>query len=827
MPQNFRSKNSCCEAAETPKCQPENWSQLDWVKFFYHYGGKAILLIAGGKTPLEKGGWLTPYQSYEEFEQAYLRHPGCNAGIVCDGELIGVDIDYKPAKSMNGFGSIARLTKLADVADEVWELEEVLNAACTLMVRTPNDGVHVYYSGDHQLSGCNGTGHLAGVDIRAAGKHYLVCPGATLSSGGRYTATFSGSVPVIGKMPARLLKSLETETQNLKKRRDEVVSRNRGKPVRLADYIRVLLCYDPTVYDDWMRVGFVTKITNIWDDESKRLLDDGDPGIIDERRQLFDRWARGELHEPPLDVRNYGGIDELFESADSDELGFGGLFFVARERQPGRFPSNPKSCLVEVLDSAGLNPSARDQILQNLSPQDLAIAEVNERFALVTGGDLAGHVIEISDPFKPRPMKSENFNNIWRDKWVTVGPDGEDSKRARLCNLWRDSPDKRKYESVVFQPPLVHPDSYQATVVSSKELLAGQLPEGVLNTWNGFAIEPKCGDAHLPLVEHIRTNICGGEELLFHWVLSFMADMVQRPGRKPGVALGIRGGQGVGKSVITEYLMKIFGVGRHAFKTASDDDVIGDKNGALQSLILCVLEEAIWAGNPKARGKLKDLITADVISVRQLYRDPVMLANHMRMIVLTNESWMTHVDMDDRRWAILEASDSWGSDLEARREYFGPIQKAKAADGPACLLHFLLRYPYDPEVLASVPVTRARTDQQKLSMTSVEAFLFELLGNDYQVPDEGDGYKDIFNGTVVKQKLFNAYLDWASRDPRSPVSQSVFGRTISDLLTQTSSSSRPTQDNGTRPNCYVFADRLACQREFADSVKMLWENLFG
>ena len=87
----------------------------------------------------------------------------------------------------------------------------------------------------------------------------------------------------------------------------------------------------------------------------------------------------------------------------------------------------------------------------------------------------------------------------------------------------------------------------------------GMWPDGgAYNLWRGFAVEPKPGDCTLYL-DHWRDVVCAGDREHYRWALAWMAQAVQRRAEKPGTAIVMRGGEGVGKGTAAQGFGRLFG----------------------------------------------------------------------------------------------------------------------------------------------------------------------------------------------------------------------------------------------------------------------------
>ena len=122
-----------------------------------------------------------------------------------------------------------------------------------------------------------------------------------------------------------------------------------------------------------------------------------------------------------------------------------------------------------------------------------------------------------------------------------------------LVNTWLKSTDRRAYQHVGFYP-------------------GTKVPERHANLWTGFRTEPRAGDWS-KLRNHIKDNICQGDEQSFAWLMTWMAHMFQRPWEKPGTCVALRGGKGVGKSKLSQWLR--FVIGQASFTASSSEHVTG------------------------------------------------------------------------------------------------------------------------------------------------------------------------------------------------------------------------------------------------------------
>jgi len=200
------------------------------------------------------------------------------------------------------------------------------------------------------------------------------------------------------------------------------------------------------------------------------------------------------------------------------------------------------------------------------------------------------------------------------------GADGK-IKRITWADRWMKDRGRRGYEGLEFFPdPNNTPGSPQ-----------------FLNLWSGFAIAPATAPdpgKYKTFHDHLLQNVCGDEQL-FRWVFGFFAHIVQRPRERLGIALVLRGGQGVGKTKVGETIGSLFP--RHWMLVDNPRYVTGQFNAHMASCLILQADEAVWAGDKAAEGRLKGLITSRIQFIEAKGIDPVPLANYVRLIMTSNE----------------------------------------------------------------------------------------------------------------------------------------------------------------------------------------------
>ncbi len=311
--------------------------------------------------------------------------------------------------------------------------------------------------------------------------------------------------------------------------------------------------------------------------------------------------------------------------------------------------------IVEIVDKPRAKSGAGDDRVMGNRSGDKLVAEINKIYAVVVIGDKSA--IMKQDEQGITFLQVGAFKLWFANKHLVVG-----KRRVTWAEYWLQHEDRRQYKGVVFAPD-------------------GKTPPGCFNLWRGFAVEPKPGDCS-KFLAHVHDNICCGSERRFNWVIAWFAQMVQQPAIKPGVSLAFRGPEGGGKTIVGEAFGSL--LGPHYVGPVSEPRyVTGRFNSHMNACLLLHADEAFWAGDHTAEGKVKDLITGTKHPIEFKNKEVIWVANYIRLFVTGNEDWIVPASMEARRWGILDV----GTDHMGDHAYFAAIKAELDNGGREALLH--------------------------------------------------------------------------------------------------------------------------------------------
>ena len=329
--------------------------------------------------------------------------------------------------------------------------------------------------------------------------------------------------------------------------------------------------------------------------------------------------------------------------------------------------------------------------------------KLNEKFAFVFAGGTGNILWETSDPeggYVFHLMSKQSFFDIHAANKLQIG-----DKNKQTAQLWMESPHRRSYEGMVFEPGL-------------------EVNTRWFNMWRGFSVKPADTPEH-PMVErwkeHLLENVCNHEKALADWLTSWFAHLVQRPFEKPLVAVVFRGGKGVGKNALVERISKL--LGGHAMTTARRRYLISNFTQHLQYSLLFVLDEAFWSGDKEAEGVVKDLVTGSKHQIELKGKESYMVRNLTRVVVIGNEEWLVPASADERLWAVFEVGESRKQD----RKYFEEMRLGLDRQGGAAhLLRYLMDYKITQDINLA-PNTAGLVSQKISSLDPVPQWWYDTL----------------------------------------------------------------------------------------------------
>lgn len=437
----------------------------------------------------------------------------------------------------------------------------------------------------------------------------------------------------------------------------------------------------------------------------------------------------------------------------------------------------------EIVQKGIADGQAKQEVLHDNYSR--TIHGLNQNHALILLGGKLMVLREETNPISNLPdavfISPSDFRTLHSNQKITIG-----QKSVKAGHAWIESSERRTYDGAVFAPQGAPPQYY--------------------NFWRGFAVEPRSGEIGKYL-DHIKKVICSGDEIVYEYVLNFLADAVQNPSKRPGVALVLRGDQGVGKGVFVSNFGKLFG--SHFRHVSSSHHLVGNFNSSLKDALVVFADEAFWAGDKAAEGSLKALITEDTNVIEMKGKDAFAVKNYVRLIVASNNDWIVPAGPNERRFCVLDVDESRRQDST----YFKAIMKEMKNGGRAALLDFLLKRNISGVNLSDFPKTQALVDQKMQSMDVIDKCLMDVLMRGY-FTEEFSGWQseiqksDVQEALIESQKLTNQ---------RSHSNQTQLGQRLKKVFPNLKTT-RQSTSHGSRSYFYDFPSLEECRMDFASHI---------
>ncbi|MBL4839661.1 MAG: hypothetical protein GYB52_09790 [Rhodospirillales bacterium] len=370
-----------------------------------------------------------------------------------------------------------------------------------------------------------------------------------------------------------------------------------------------------------------------------------------------------------------------------------------------------------------------------------------------------------------------------KDKWVS------------WSKIWFKDQERRQYRGVSFAP-------------------GGMPPSGYYNLWRGFSLPADYEDCEKKcdiFLDHVRTNIAGGDETNFRFMIGWAAHMLQKPTDRIGISIVLRGGQGSGKTVFGKVIGKL--IEDHYALVDDPRYVVGNFNAHLASTLLLQADEGFWAGDKHAEGRLKGLVTSEYHMIERKGVDPFRVRNFVHLLVTSNNDWVIPAGHDERRFAVFDVANH----AQQNRAYFAAMFEQLEAGGYEALLGYLLSFDLDGINLNDIPKTAALADQKLASLSSEEAWWLNCLRRGF-IQYNSEAATAVWSEYVSVEDAYSNYLAWSTaRGRRFPLTEEMFGRAINKLVPGLEKGRKRIE--GKRRYVYHMPGIDACRQAFSDMIR--------
>lgn len=223
--------------------------------------------------------------------------------------------------------------------------------------------------------------------------------------------------------------------------------------------------------------------------------------------------------------------------------------------------------------------------------------------------------------------------------------------------------------------------------------------------------------------KHIFIAWASRKKETFDYMKQWICNMMS--GIKMRTYIYLKGEQGTGKSIVTEFFQKTLGL--HAvYVTSSPDVVIGGFNSQIANKMLLVLEEmpchtaAAWMS---LSNSLKQLITGQTITIKQKYKDEYETDNTLSVIVISNNN-AVKLEPDCRRSLVGDISN----ELKNNYKYFDELGEYMDDETVQEAFYWYCRENVNPKFNENrLPVTESKKALVIESLPTTAQFLKTFL----------------------------------------------------------------------------------------------------
>ena len=239
----------------------------------------------------------------------------------------------------------------------------------------------------------------------------------------------------------------------------------------------------------------------------------------------------------------------------------------------------------------------------------------------------------------------------------------------------------------------------------------------LLNTYVPLNREFKKGDVSkfLDLIKRLLPNETDGVILL-----SYLAALVQYPGRKFRWCTVLQGVKGNGKSIVGTLVE--YAVGYRYTHRPDDKGLANNFNFWMSGNTLAIVEDVSLKHRYDLLNRLKSMITCERGAVEPKGVDQATVDVCFNIFMTVNEKDDVPVDDDERRYGVFYTAQQSKADLDRdglTEQYFKDLGDWIKSEGYEAVAHFLANYPI-PEIYN--PATHAL--RAPMTSTMAEAFTY-------------------------------------------------------------------------------------------------------
>jgi hypothetical protein len=283
--------------------------------------------------------------------------------------------------------------------------------------------------------------------------------------------------------------------------------------------------------------------------------------------------------------------------------------------------------------------------------------------------------------------------------------------------------------------------------------------------WQAKKIEEVDMNKILPVFRHIKKIFCSGDQECYHYMVKWMAHLVQKPTDKVPVGIILQSEQGAGKDLFFKWFIDYVLGEKIALTTQYIEAVVGRFNSLMENKMLVVVNEITSNGkNPKYQTYeiMKSLISEKKQKIERKGLEPITINSYSRFVFCSNSDKPIHIEDGDRRYFVLKfkknPDQKYYTDLADLLENNVESAQDIANHFYTWLMNLDLT-GFHPQVF---PKTEAKEELRETCMGSSERFI----------------RTHTWTGKILTTHLYKIYNDWCKDNNYTPDNNHYFGMNI-------------------------------------------------
>ena len=260
--------------------------------------------------------------------------------------------------------------------------------------------------------------------------------------------------------------------------------------------------------------------------------------------------------------------------------------------------------------------------------------------------------------------------------------------------------------------------------ISEPELDVFGEPLNLISFFHGYRYQklPECDMSEIEnYLKLIYEVISDSDEEVYNYILNWIANIAQNPGKRNMTSIVMKGVQGAGKNTFTDILAQLF-IGYSNGNINDLNAVVGNFNSAIEHKILIVLNEMKSSKDAYLQDMdaLKSLITDPRVRIGEKFQPNRWPENVSNLIFISNHAKPIIVPSDDRRFLVVNVSGKYKYDNKLLKD----LHNLPESFYNNLMTFFLNRdiSKFDPTV---IPLTGAKKNLIEACRSDVEQFIVE------------------------------------------------------------------------------------------------------